>query len=147
MAVREATPGDVAEVTAMVLEHAEHENSSHLCHFTEQRGADALFGPQPTLRCLIAFPEESPEVTAGFTLWYPTFSSWAGTSGIWVEDIYVRPQHRKKGFGREMLDRLREMTSGRVEWDVHIENRSAREFYLRLGAEPVTEWEKFRWTR
>lgn len=146
MAVRDARPDDVAAVATMVLEHAEHENSAHLCHFDEQRGAEALFGPQPTLCCLIAFPKESPEVIAGFTLWYPTFSSWAGTSGIWVEDIYVRPEHRRHGFGREMLDRLREMTSGRIEWDVHRDNQSAREFYFRLGAEPVEEWTKFRWT-
>lgn len=145
MPVREARQDDIAEVAMIVREHAVHEGASELCHFDERRGGDALFGPHRSLRALIASPDGAPDVVAGCTLWYPTFSSWTGTAGIWVEDIYVRPQYRNQGLGREMLDQLRSMTSGRIEWDVHVDNAAARAFYLRLGATPVSEWTKFRW--
>ena len=143
--VREATPEDVAEITAMVREHAAYEQAADRCHFDERSGGSALFGELSTLRALIVFPEAEPEIAAGCTLWYPTFSSWAATGGAWVEDLYVRPQYRRHGFGREMLRVLRTMVEGRIEWDVHVTNDAARRFYLRLGAEPVTEWMKFRW--
>lgn len=143
--VREASPADVREIAAMVREHAAHEDASHQCHFDERSGGAALFGTSPTLRALIAFPRDQPRIRAGCTLWYPTFSSWAATNGAWVEDIYVRPEHRGRGMGREMLLTLRGMVEGRIEWDVHTTNEPARQFYLHLGAEPVHEWTKFRW--
>lgn len=129
----------------MVREHAAHEGAADRCHFDEQSAGPALFGESPTLRALIAFTETEPEVSAGCTLWYPTFSSWAATRGAWVEDIFVRPRYRRNGLGREMLEVLRSMVDGRIEWDVHVTNEAARKFYVRLGAEPVTEWTKFRW--
>ncbi|HTX63203.1 MAG TPA: GNAT family N-acetyltransferase [Acidimicrobiales bacterium] len=146
MPVREAGPADVAEIAVMVREHAEHEGAADLCRFDERSGGEALFGPTATLRALIAFPGGEPQVTAGCTLWYPTFSSWAATRGAWVEDLYVRPRYRRNGLGREMLLALRTATPGRIEWDVHVSNEAARQFYLRLGALAVTEWTKFRWS-
>jgi GNAT superfamily N-acetyltransferase len=144
--VREAEPSDVEEITTMVLEHAEHESAAHLCLFNAPGAAAALFGERPVLRALIAYPHGEPETAAGLALWYPTFSSWAATHGIWVEDLYVRPAYRRHGLGRELLGALRDMTAGRVEWDVHVSNGEARGFYEALGAEAVTEWTKFRWT-
>jgi GNAT superfamily N-acetyltransferase len=143
--LREATPGDVTEIAAMVREHAAHEQATDQCHFDERSGGAALFGESSTLRALIAYPEDDPEVCAGCLLWYPTFSSWAATRGAWVEDLYVRPQYRHMGLGREMLAALRSTVEGRIEWDVYVTNDAARQFYVRLGAEPVTEWTKFRW--
>jgi GNAT superfamily N-acetyltransferase len=145
MPVREATPTDVAAITTMVREHAAHEQAADKCHFDESSGGAALFGESSILRALVAFPEEGPQIVAGCTLWYPTFSSWAATRGAWVEDLYVRPRYRRHGLGREMLTVLRAMVEGRIEWDVHLANEAARQFYVRLGAEPVTEWTKFRW--
>lgn len=145
MPVRDGTPSDLAEIAAMVREHAAHEDASDRCFFDERSGGPALFGDAPTLRALVAFPEAEPEVAAGCLLWYPTFSSWAALRGAWVEDLYVRPRFRRLGLGREMLTELGSRVDGRVEWDVHVTNEAARGFYLRMGAEPVTEWTKFRW--
>ncbi len=145
MPVRDADPGDLADIAAMVQEHAAHEGAAGHCHFDERSGGAALFGASPTLRALVAFPEGRPEVRAGCTLWFPTFSSWAATRGAWVEDLYVRPQYRRGGLGREMLSTLRAATPGRIEWDVHVTNEAARQFYVRLGADPVLGWTKFRW--
>ncbi|HET9092295.1 MAG TPA: GNAT family N-acetyltransferase [Acidimicrobiales bacterium] len=146
MAIREAAPADLGEITAMVLEHAAHEESLHLCRFNEPDAHDALFGPDPVLRALIAAPDDAPEEVAGFALWYPTFSSWASTRGIWLEDLYVKPAFRRLGLGRALLEALRAATSGRVEWDVLDGNEGAHLFYLSLGAAPVSGWTKYRWT-
>lgn len=146
MPVREADEADLDEVTAMVLEHAAHENASDRCRFNAEEAGGALFGKDRVLRALIAVPESDRTVAAGCALWYTTFSSWASTRGIWVEDLYVRPAYRGTGLGRELLMALRQMTGGRIEWDVHVTNAEARRLYERLGAEPVTEWTKFRWT-
>ena len=145
MAVREATVLDAGEIAAMVREHAVHEGALERCRFDEPAARAALFGDTSTLRALIAFSEEDPSASAGCMLWYPTYSSWAALPGAWVEDLYVRPAHRGSGLGRELLEALRATVEGRVEWDVHVTNGAARQFYLRLGAEPVTEWTKFRW--
>lgn len=145
MPVREATASDVEEITAMVLEHAAHEGSPEACHFDPRSGGDALFGESAVLRALIAFVQTDPRTHAGCLLWYPTFSSWAAVGGAWVEDLFVRPRFRRNGLGREMLFALRAMVEGRIEWDVHVANEAARQFYERLGARPVTEWTKYRW--
>ncbi|MHB1930729.1 MAG: GNAT family N-acetyltransferase, partial [Acidimicrobiales bacterium] len=109
------------------------------------RGGAALFGPDPVLRALVAHPEAEPGTAAGCALWYPTFSSWAASAGIWLEDLYVRPAYRRLGLGRELLAALRAGTSGRVEWDVHRDNADAPRFYTSLGASPVPEWIRYRW--
>ncbi len=145
MPVRDARPGDVAEIAAMVREHAAHEGALEQCRFDAGAGRAALFGPSPTLRALVAHLEGEAERPAGFALWYPTFSSWAATAGIWLEDLYVRPEHRRSGLGRELLAALRAATPGRIEWDVKHGNDDAAAFYRRLGAAPVEGWTKYRW--
>ncbi len=147
MAVREARVSDAAEIAAMVREHAAHEGALERCSFDERAARAALFCDAPTLRALIASSEEDPDVPAGCMLWYPTYSSWAALPGAWVEDLYVRPAYRRSGLGRQLLDALRAMVEGRVEWDVHVTNDAATQFYRRLGAVPVTEWTKYRWER
>lgn len=78
-------------------------------------------------------------------LWFRTFSTWLGTSGIWLEDLFVRPEHRRHGYGLALLERLRTMTEGRVEWTVLDWNAPSIEFYRSLGAEPVEGWTRYRW--
>ena len=147
MAVREARVSDVGEIAAMVREHAAHEGALERCSFDERAAREALFGDAPALRAFVAFSEDAPDLSAGCMLWYPTYSSWGALPGAWVEDLYVRPAYRRSGLGRQLLDALRAMVDGRVEWDVHVTNDAAAQFYRRLGAVPVTEWTKFRWER
>lgn len=145
MPVREAVPADTAAIAEMVREHAAHEGGLEQCRFDEARGRSALFGDEPVLRALVAHPDGAPGTAAGCALWYPTYSSWAAEPGIWLEDLYVKPAHRRLGLGRELLTALRARTAGRIEWDVHHDNADAPRFYLSLGAAPVPEWVRYRW--
>ena len=87
---------------------------------------------------------ELPEV-AGFALWFPTFSTFTGQAGIWLEDLYVRPAWRGRGLGLAFLTHLRGLSDGRVEWAVLDWNEPAIGFYRSLGAGPVKGWTRFRW--
>lgn len=145
MPVREALPVDLAAVTEMVLEHAAGEGAAELCHFNAKEAGAAMFATAPTLHALVAH-REGDTTPAGVALWYPTFSSWAGRPGIWLEDLFVRSEHRRLGLAREMLSALRSATDGRVEWDVKDANEAARLFYESLGAVAVGGWARYRWT-
>jgi GNAT superfamily N-acetyltransferase len=146
MPVRVATPEDLEEIVAMMHEHAAFEGAESLCHFNRDGAAEAMFGDDAVLHALVATPPNDPNVTAGVALWYRTFSSWAGCTGIWLEDLFVRPAFRGDGLGRQFLEELRGLTTGRVEWDVQNSNENAQAFYRRLGANPVPGWTRFRWT-
>lgn len=97
------------------------------------------------MRAFVAFTEGDPSISTGCMLWYATYSSWTAVCGAWVEELYVRPSYRSSGLGRVLLEALRATVEGRVEWNVHVTNGAARQFYLRLDAEPQTEWTKFWW--
>ena len=83
---------------------------------------------------------------AGFALYFTTFSTFRGDPGIWLEDLFVRPAFRKQGLGLALLQRLRDMTAGRVEWAVLDWNEPSIGFYQSLGARPVEGWTRYRWT-
>jgi GNAT superfamily N-acetyltransferase len=145
MTVRDARRSDLAAIEAMVKEHGAYEGSPEQVRFTAQSAAEPFFGSNPSVWALIAHPDDDADAHAGFAMWYPTFSSWAGVPGIWLEDLFVRPAFRRHGLGRELLMALRERTSGRIEWDVNETNDSAKQFYAQLGAEPVVGWSHYRW--
>ena len=102
-----------------------------------------VFGPNPVAEVLIA--EADDGAVAGMALFFRSYSTWVGKSGIWLEDLFVRPQFRGAGHGRQLLDAVRARTDGRVEWVVLDWNESAIGFYRSLGAEPVDGWTRFRW--
>ena len=81
----------------------------------------------------------------GHALWYRTFSTFLGKTGIWLEDLYVRPGHRRRGYAGALLAHLRMMTDGRLEWEVLEWNAPAMDFYQRLGARPMAGWTRYRW--
>ena len=109
------------------------------------------------IRALAEYEELSDQVTlatddggnggtvVGFALWFRTFSTFLGRPGIWLEDLFVRPEARGHGHGAALLRDLRTRTDGRVEWSVLDWNRSAIDFYDRLGARPVDGWTTYRW--
>ena len=102
-----------------------------------------LFGDGPLASVLIA--ESEVGEVAGFALWFPTFSTFLGRPGIWLEDLFVRPAHRGRGHGVALLRRLRDLTDGRVEWAVLDWNTPSIAFYEELGAKPVSGWTRYRW--
>jgi GNAT superfamily N-acetyltransferase len=140
--LRDATRGDLDEICALIRELAEYERLSDEVAATREGVERALFGDAPAARVTIA---EVDGAVAGFALWFPTFSTFLGVEGIWLEDLFVRPAHRRAGVGLALLQDLRARTPGRVEWAVLDWNEPAISFYKRLGADPVPGWTRFRW--
>jgi GNAT superfamily N-acetyltransferase len=143
--VRPATPDDLGEICALICELADYEHMTDEAVFDEAEMARYLFGPTPAASVLIAMDSRTAEV-AGFALYFPTFSTFLGRPGLWLEDLFVRPHHRNQGHGRALLERVRSLTEGRVEWAVLDWNTPSIEFYKRLGAEPINGWTRYRWS-
>jgi len=143
--IREATEADVDEILALIGELATYEELAHEAVATTDLLRQHLFGPSPAAHVLLV--EASDGVVAGMALWFRTFSTFLGVPGIWLEDLFVRPEHRGSGYGKALLERLRAMTDGRVEWAVLDWNQPSIDFYRRLGAEPVDGWTRYRWVR
>jgi GNAT superfamily N-acetyltransferase len=143
--IRAAQPGDERELTAMIHELAEFEGAAHECTVTESQLRDALFGDQPTVFGHLA--EVGGEAAAG-ALWFRNFSTWDGVAGIYLEDLYVRPQFRRGGLARKMLATLaRECLKGgctRLSWAVLDWNVNAIALYDAVGGRPQTEWITYR---
>ena len=140
--IRPAVEADVPELVAMIRELADFENLSDQVSITEDALSQTLFGPEAMAQDWVV--EESGAVV-GHALWYRTFSTFLGRTGIWLEDIYVRPEHRRQGYASELLTRLRQETDGRLEWEVLEWNVPAMDFYQRLGARQMAGWTRYRW--
>lgn len=140
--LRAATPDDVPEILALIRELAEYEQAADEVAATEEDLRAHLFGDRAAASVLMA---EADGEVAGFALWYPTYSTWVGRPGIWLEDLFVRPQFRKRGLGLALLQELRRRTDGRVEWAVLDWNQPSIDFYESLGARPVAGWIRYRW--
>jgi len=141
--VREAELGDLAILCELVRELARFERLSAEVVFEEADFGRHLFGPDAVARALVAVTDAGEVV--GFALWFRSFSTFLGRPGIWLEDLFVRPEHRGRGHGRELLAALRARTDGRVEWSVLDWNEPAQALYRSLGASPVDGWSTWRW--
>ena len=141
--IRPAAEADVPELIAMIRELAEFEQLTDQVVIGEDDLADALFGPGAVVHDAVV--EDGNGGLAGHALWYRTFSTFLGKTGIWLEDLYVRPAHRRRGHARALLGHLRGLTEGRLEWQVLEWNAPAIDFYQRLGARPMAGWTHYRW--
>ncbi|XVS63635.1 N-acetyltransferase family protein [Actinosynnema sp. CA-299493] len=145
--VRRVREEDVPAVVALVGELAEYERARHECRLTAEQLHDALFRPSPALFGHVA---EVDGRVVGMALWFLNFSTWRGTHGIYLEDLYVRPDQRQSGLGRALLRALAEECVARgyarLEWWVLDWNAPAIGFYKSLGALPMDEWTVFRLT-
>ena len=141
--IRPAVEADVPELVAMIRELAEFENLADQVAVTEDDLARALFGPEAVAHDWVV--EDGDGGLAAHALWYRTFSTFLGKTGIWLEDLYVRPEHRRRGYAAQLLTRLRQETDGRVEWDVLEWNAPAMDFYQQFGARPMAGWTRYRW--
>lgn len=147
-AVRPAEPADVPSIIELVVELAVYERSSSEVEMTGELLAAALFGTAPTAHCHVAVDPTGAVV--GFALWFVTFSTWTGRPGLYLEDLYVRPEHRRAGHGRALLAELARVCVARgyprLEWSVLDWNTPAQSFYRTLGAVPQDEWTRWRMT-
>ncbi|QMU72601.1 GNAT family N-acetyltransferase [Streptacidiphilus sp. P02-A3a] len=147
--IRPATPEDVPAIHAMVRELAEYERALEDARASEEQLHAALFGPHPAAFAHIAEDDTSGSVV-GFALWFLNFSTWKGVHGLYLEDLYVRPQARGGGHGKALLTELARICVqrgyGRLEWSVLDWNEPSIGFYKALGAVPMDEWTVFRLT-
>jgi GNAT superfamily N-acetyltransferase len=141
LAIRSARPQDAPLIVQFVRELAEYEKLLHECRTTEGMIEDALFSPNPRVFCDIAEWDGQP---AGNAIWFLNFSTFSGRPGIYLEDIFVRPQFRGKGIGKALMVHLArkcvENNWTRFEWQVLDWNTPSIEFYRSLGAELKEEW-------
>jgi GNAT superfamily N-acetyltransferase len=146
--IRAATVPDVPAILELIRALATYERAPNEVTATEQGLTEVLFGQKPAAEVLLAFENET---AVGFAVFFHNFSTWLGRPGLYLEDLFVGPEHRGKGYGRALLIHLakiaRERGCGRMEWAVLDWNEPAIEFYRKLGAKPMDEWTVFRLTR
>jgi len=145
LSIRPAEPGDEALVLSFIRALAEYESLLDKVVATEATVHAALFGPNPRLFCDIAEWNGEP---AGFTVWFYNYSTFLARHGLYIEDLFVKPEFRERGIGKALLVNLASRAvaedCGRLEWMVLDWNGLAIEFYETLGARPVEGWTVFR---
>jgi len=143
-----ATVVDVPVILELIRALATYERAPNEVTATEEGLRDVLFGAKPAAEVLLAFENET---AVGFAVFFHNFSTWLGLPGIYLEDLFVKPEHRGKGYGRALLIELAKIARGRgcgrLEWAVLDWNEPAIQFYRKLGAKPMDEWTVFRLTR
>ncbi len=148
-AVRPAAPSDVPAMLRLVRDLAEYEKALDEVDMTEGQLVAALF-PEGRDPALFAHVAEHEGEVVGVALWFLSFSTWTGTHGIWLEDLYVDPQHRGGGLGQQLLRTLAgvcvERGYHRLEWWVLDWNTPSIGFYESIGARPEDEWTRYRLT-
>lgn len=141
ISIRSATPHDLALIAALIRELADYERLADAVVFDETVLGAHLFGPRPMAEVVIG---EVAGVAAGFALFFHNFSTFEGRPGIYLEDLFVRPEARGGGLGRALLAHLAalavERGCARLEWSVLDWNEPAIGFYRRLGARAMDEW-------
>ena len=146
--IRPARVEDVPVILGLIRELATYERAPNEVTATEEQLVDVLFGEKPAAEVLLAFENDT---AAGFAVFFYNFSTWLGRPGLYLEDLFVKPEKRGKGYGRALLMHLAKIAyergCGRMEWAVLDWNDPAIKFYHALGAKPLEEWTVFRLTR
>ena len=139
--LRPAKPADVPVILQLVRALAEYERAPEAVVATEQDFLRHGFGPSPRFSVLLA---EDEGKVAGFALWFFTFSTWLGKPGLFLEDLFVRPELRGRGIGKALMLELARIAvregCGRFEWNVLDWNQPSIDFYRSLGARQLDEW-------
>ena len=139
--VRFARPADAATILRFIQALAEYEKMPHAVETTVDTLTTQLASSPPPFECLLAEEGATP---VGFALLFHTYSTWRGRRGIWLEDLFVLPEWRRRNVGRTLLDKIvslaKERGCGRVEWSVLDWNQPAIDFYRAYGADLLDEW-------
>lgn len=147
MTVRRARPEDVPAIVELVYALADYERAPSECHLTASQLETALFGETPAVFAHVALLDDQ---IVGCAIWFLSFSTWRGVHGIYLEDLFVRPEARGTGLGKALLTALAQecVTNNyeRLEWSVLNWNTPAIDFYKSLGALPQDEWTVYRLT-
>ena len=145
--IRMATENDAAVILSLINDLAEYEHLTHEVEATAEDIRQSLFGERPVAEALIG---EYAGVAVSFALFFYNFSTFLGKPGIYLEDLYVKPQYRSNGFGRRMLAHIARLVKkrncGRFEWSVLDWNEPAIRTYDKLNAKPMKEWILYRLT-
>ena len=145
MSIRPATIADTDEILALIYELALYEKAPEEAKATREQIIESFFSESPKVFCEIV--EVEGEV-AGLAIWFLNYSTWQGKHGIYLEDLFIRPQFRGKGFGKALLKHLAAICEdrgyGRFQWWVLDWNEPSIEFYKALGAVAMDEWTVYR---
>lgn len=142
--IRPAAPTDVPLILSFIRGLAEYENLLHEVEATEERLQATLFPPRgrPAAECLLAFDDDAP---AGFAIYFTNYSTFLARPGLYLEDLFVRPDRRGRGIGKALLLHLARLANargcGRMEWTVLDWNQPAIEFYESIGAQRMRQWQ------
>ncbi len=143
--IRPATPEDVPTIARLIRALADYERLAHAVTLEEDRLREHLFGPRPYVEVLLA---EEANAVVGYALFFFSYSTFRAQPGIFLEDLFVVPEHRGKGHGKALLQALARLTvergCARLEWSVLNWNEPAIRFYQSLGAAPLNEWTGYR---
>ena len=145
--IRPATVDDIPIILELIRALATYERAPNEVTATTESLTEVLFSEKPTAEVLLLFENET---AVGFAVFFHNFSTWLGRPGLYLEDLFVKPEHRGKGYGRALLIHLakiaRSRGCGRMEWAVLDWNEPAIQFYRKLGAKSMDEWTVFRLT-
>ncbi len=148
MRLRDAAPADLPVIADLIHALAEYERLAHEIEWSVEDLGATLFGPDAVPRVVLAEPTDPPGAAVGLAVWFPTYSTFVGRPGIWLEDLFVLPESRGAGVGTALLHHLFDRAGGgRVEWAVLDWDEPSIAFYERQGARPVPGWTRYRWTR
>ncbi|PYL03199.1 MAG: GNAT family N-acetyltransferase [Verrucomicrobia bacterium] len=146
--IHDAMVADVPIILQLIRDLATYERAPNDVLATEEGLREVLFGPEPAAKVVIGCENAMP---VGFAVYFFNFSTWLGRSGLYLEDLFVKPEMRGRGYGRALLVHLakiaRDHNCGRMEWAVLTWNDPAIQFYKKLGAAPLDEWRVFRLTK
>jgi GNAT superfamily N-acetyltransferase len=145
--IRAAVVADTAVILDFIKRLAEYEKLAHMVVADEALLREEVFGPRSHVEVLLAFEDKTP---VGFAVFFHNFSTFLGRKGLWLEDLFVLPEKRGRGYGKKILLELariaHQRNCGRFEWAVLDWNTPSIDFYKSLGAVPLEDWTIFRVT-
>ena len=145
MQIRNATPEDVPEIARLIRALADYEKLSDEVLATEEQLRESLFGPRPVAETVLAWLDGR---AIGFAVFFSNYSTFRGRAGLYLEDLFVEPAQRGRGYGKALLRHVARLAvergCERMEWSVLDWNTPAIEFYRGLGARPLEDWTIYR---
>ena len=148
MRIRRAVPEDLPTIHQLIRDLALYERALEMARATPEQLRDSFFPDTPNVFCDVVETDQGE--VAGFAVWFLNYSTWTGTHGIFLEDLFVKPEFRGRGYGKALLIHLAQecVAKGyhRLKWSVLDWNQPSIDFYRSLGAEALDEWTEFRLT-